>query len=321
MDFLNPIVSKNQNVQDISKIIYEPLLNVTEDYKLENALAIEWSKAEEKSYLIKLRDNVKWHNGAEFTARDVKYTIEQIRNIGNEYIYFSNVANIESIEIVNDYLIKINLYNEEALFEYNLTFPIICESFYGGEDITTSEKSKIPMGTGTYKAQGIDLNSKIELKLNTSYWNIKEKNPKIEKIVIKIYSSIAEVYNAYKLGSIDFLKASKSQSIEENIGTIGYNIKENYGRDFDYLALNTESSVLSNREVRQAISYAINRADIINSVYGGKYLEADFPLSYGSYLYNKNASNYEYNQDKAKKTLMDAGWEYQNKYWQKKIRI
>ena len=96
VDFLNPIVSRNQNIQDISKLIYEPLFNVTEDYKLENALGIEWSKAEEKAYLVKLRENVKWHNGADFTARDVKYTIDKIKEIGNEYIYFSNVSNIES---------------------------------------------------------------------------------------------------------------------------------------------------------------------------------------------------------------------------------
>lgn len=268
-----------------------------------------------------MRNGVKWHNGADFTARDVKYTIEQIKNIGEEYIYYSNVANIESVEIVNNYLIKINLYNEEPLFEYNLTFPIICEAFYAGEDITMSEKSKIPMGTGIYKAQAIDLNSKIDLKLNTEHWNIKEENPKIEKIVVKVYSSVAEVYNAYKLGSIDFLSTSKNQSIEENIGTIGYNIKESYGRNFDYLVLNVESDILSNKEVREAINYAINKQDIINSVYGGKYIEADYPLSYGSYLYNKNSSNYEYNQDKAKIVLMDNGWEYVNKNWQKKIRI
>ncbi|MCI9365210.1 MAG: hypothetical protein HFJ54_00850 [Clostridia bacterium] len=319
LDSLNPIVSKNQNIQDTSKIIYEPLLGLTDDYKLENLLAVEWSKAENKAYLIKLRENVKWHNGTDFNAVDVKYTIDQIKNLGSEYIYFPNVSNIESIDIVNNNLLKINLYEEEPFFEYNLTFPIICASFYGEEDITTSDKSKIPMGTGMYKIQEIDINSQLELKLNTSWWNIKKVTPKIDKINVKIYSSIAEVYNAYKLGSIDFLATTNNKAIEENIGTIGYNIKENYGRQFDYLALNCENSVLSNKEVRQAINYAINKGEIINSVYGGKYIEADYPLAYGSYLYNKSSTDYEFNQDRAKRILVDNGWEYINKYWQKKI--
>ncbi len=176
------------------------------------------------------------------------------------------------------------------------------------------------MGTGMYKLQTIDINSQIELKTNTNWWNIEEKAPKIEEVYIKVYSSASEIYNAYKLGSIDILNTSRNSSVEENIGTIGYNIKENYGRNFDYLALNVESEAMSNKEVRQAVAYAINKQDIINSIYGGKYIQADYPLEYGSYLYNIAAgTNYEYNMEQAKRILVDNGWEYKSKYWQKKI--
>ena len=141
----------------------------------------------------------------------------------------------------------------------------------------------------------------------------------MEKINIKIYSSVAELYNGYKLGSIDLLSTTKNSNIEENIGTIGFNLRETYGREFDYLALNVERDAMSNIEVRQAINYAIDKQDIVNSVYGGNYFTADFPLSYGSYLYNKESSDYEYNPDRSKQILNDNGWTYTNKYWQKKI--
>ena len=108
-----------------------------------------------------------------------------------------------------------------------------------------------------------------------------------------------------------------SQSIEDTIGTIGSNLQEIYGRKFDYLAINTKSNLLSEKEVRKAINYAINKQEIINTVYNGKYLQADNPLEYGSYLYNKSSS-YEFNQEKAKKTLQNAGWNYMNGTWQKK---
>ncbi len=176
------------------------------------------------------------------------------------------------------------------------------------------------MGTGMYKAQSIDLNSQIELKANQNWWNIENKKTKLDTINIKIYSSISEVYNAYKLGSIDILNASRNSNIEKNIGTIGYNIRESYGRQFNYLALNCEKETTSNKEVRQAINYAINKQDIVNSVYGGRYIVSDYPLEYGSYLYSKDSSNYEHNIDKAKKLLQDNGWTYTNKYWQKKIK-
>jgi len=318
LDNLNPILSTNQNVQDILKLIYEPLLTVTEDYRLENCLATEWSKAGDGSYLIKLRENVKWHNGNSFVAKDVKYTIEKLRELGTDSIYFFNVENIRKVEIVGNNIIKIYLFEEEPFFEYNLTFPIICESFFRDDDIRNTERNKIPMGTGMYKINSVDLSNQIELRANTGWWNIQNTKTRLEKIIVKIYSSISEVYNAYKLGSIDML-TTKTNNIEDNIGTLGYNTREIYGREFDYLILNTETNTISNKEVRQAINYAIDKQDIINSVYNGKYIQADYPLSYGSYLFNKESSNYEYNPDRAKQILNDNGWQFTNKYWQKKI--
>ena len=241
LDTLSPIASKNQNIQDVLKLVYEPLLNVTEEFKLENALAVEWSKAEEKVYLIKLRENVKWHNGDDFSANDVKFTIDTIKELGENYIYYSNVKNIENVEVVSNSIIRIYLYEPEPFFEYNLTFPIINSNFYEGENVAISLKSNIPMGTGMYKLQTVDVNSSIELKLNTNWWNIKEKTPKIDSINIKVFSSIAEVYNAYKLGGIDILNVTRNNNLEQNIGTIGYNVKDSYGRQFEYLVLNCES--------------------------------------------------------------------------------
>lgn len=76
------------------------------------------------------------------------------------------------------------------------------------------------------------------------------------------------------------LISSQSLNIEDNIGTIGSNVQESRGRNFDYLALNTTSNILSNKEVRQAINYLINKEEIINIVYKGKYTASDYPLEY-----------------------------------------
>lgn len=245
--------------------------------------------------------------------------MEKIKELGNDSIYFSNVEKIEDIELIGINLIKFTLSEEVPFFEYNLTFPIICSSFFKDEDIRNTERNKIPMGTGMYKINSVDLSNQIELKANTNWWNVENIKPKIDKINVKIFSSVSEAYNAYKLGSIDMLTTTKFSNIEENIGTIGYNIRENYGREFEYLVFNTEEDGVSNKEVRQAINYAINKQDIINSVYGGKKLAADYPLSYGSHLYNKESGDYEYNPERAKQILTDNGWNYSNKYWQKKI--
>lgn len=119
-------------------------------------------------------------------------------------------------------------------------------------------------------------------------------------------------------GGVDLI-TSQSLNIEDSIGTIGSNVEEGFGRNFDYLSLNCTDNILSNKEVRQAINYAINREEIINTVYAGKYKIADFPLCYGSYLYKENKEILTFNQDKAKQILSDNGWNYISNAWQKKI--
>ena len=128
LDTINPILSNNKNVQDITKLIYEPLVNLTSDYKSEACLAKEWAKQSDNSYLIKLRENVRWSNGQRFTSEDVRFTIDRLKD--SQTIYSANVQNVTGVDIVDDYTLKINLDKEIPFFEYNLTFPILSKDYY-----------------------------------------------------------------------------------------------------------------------------------------------------------------------------------------------
>ena len=113
-DSINPILSKNKNVQDISKLIFEPLMTLTSDYKLETCLAKEWAKQNETTYIIKLRDDRKWSNGNKFTAEDVRYTIDRLKD--SDTIYASNVKDVTTVEVVDDTTIRIILSHEVPFF-------------------------------------------------------------------------------------------------------------------------------------------------------------------------------------------------------------
>ena len=78
-DTINPILSLNKQAQQVSKIIFEPLINVEYNYKLSPCLATEWSKINNTTYIIKLRENVLWHDNSKFTSKDIKYTIDKIK--------------------------------------------------------------------------------------------------------------------------------------------------------------------------------------------------------------------------------------------------
>lgn len=313
-DTINPILSKNQNIQDISRLIYEPLLNIDEEYKIQLCLAKEWSKVNETSYVIKLKENIKWNDGNLFTAKDVQFTIDRLKDETVSSIYTYNVQYVIGLEVIDNYTIKINLSQAVPFFEYNLTFPIMSSKYYENEDFVLTSKNENPVGTGRFKVT--KENGNLLLKQNENWWNKDNDSTKLTKIHIIKYDNMGEVYNALKIGNIDIV-TTESLEIESYIGTIGYNEKAYKGRKIDYLAFNCNNEILANTEVRQAISYSIDKQNIVSAIYNDKYYVANFPLDFGSYVYENNKVNYEYNVEKAKSILQENGWELKNKIWQK----
>lgn len=309
-DSINPILTNNKNIQDITKIIYEPLINLSKDYKAIPGLATEWAKQNEITYLIKLRENVKWSDGERFTSADVQFTIDRLKE--KNTIYSSNVQNIKELEIVDDYTIKIYLDREIPFFEYNLIFPILSKTFYDSHDF--NDITTVPTGIGMYKVSDVQ-QTYITLTPNTNWWN-RETTLSLEKIIINIYSSVGELYNSFKIGNVDLISTSNI-NIQEYIGTIGYTPKEMKGREHDFIVLNTQNYFLGKQEVRKAISYSIDKANIISSVFNNKYYTSSFPLDYGSWVYQEQDVSSGYNLEQAKQLLVDNGWVYRNKSWQK----
>ncbi len=312
IDTMNPILSNNKNVQDIYKLIFEPLVNLTAEYKAEPCLAKEWAKQGDNSYLIKLRENVRWSNGHQLTSEDVRFTIDRLKD--TQTIYSSNVQNVVGIDIVDDYTLKINLDKEVPFFEYNLTFPILSKEYFEGEDFVNTSKNDAPIGTGQFKITEVQ-SSYIILEKSTNWWN-KEKNTVLEKITVNLFSAVGELYNSFKLGNIDLISTTNT-NVQEYIGTIGYSSKEMKGREHTFLALNTANYFLSKSEVRKAISYSIDKAGITTNVLNGKYLTSSFPLDYGNWLCQEQDASSGYNVEQAKQILVDNGWSYRNNYWQK----
>lgn len=311
-DTINPLISNNKEVLNVARLIFEPLVTITEDYKAEMCLASEVSKISDTSYVIKIDNNKKWQDGSSFIAKDIQFTIDRLKEGTSVYAY--NVEKVVSVEVLDSSTVRINLSEAVPFFEYNLTFPILPNNYYMGEDFYTS--AKIPMGTGMYKISKVE-SSNITLEKNNRWWNKSKEDSKIETINIKLFSEVGEVYNSFKLGNIDIFTTA-NYNLENYIGTIGYAKHEFKGRNFEYLAFNCQDSILKNTEVRKAIGYALDKTNIVSTVYNNNYVVSDFPLDYGNYLYSNTSVSSGYNQEQAKKVLQDAGWEYKNNKWQKK---
>lgn len=313
-DTINPLITSNKKVQDTDRLIYEPLLGITEDFKLDYVLATECAKNSANTYIIKLRQAVKWSDGSKFTSDDVKFTIDKLKENENS-VYSKNVSNIQEVDIIDNYTLKIILSNEVKNFEYYLNFPILSNNYYKDTDFWNTEKNISPISTGRFKISEVN-NNTIILEKNKSWWN-KEKNTNIEKITINIYSTVAEMYNAFKMGSIDLISTENSE-YQNYIGTIGYDLNEIDSREFVFLALNTNSRYLSDVNIRKAIRANIDKNRVIANSYGSMYKQANFPINTGSYLVEEAEENF-YNLDEKRNLLTNAGWELKNGIWQKLI--
>lgn len=310
-DTINPLTTRNKQLISINQLIYEPLLELDEEYKINICLATEYAKTAATTYIVKVDTTVKWSNGINFSAKDVKFTIDLLKQVNN--IYSENVKNISKVEAIDDSTVKISLSQEVPFFEYNLIFPIMCQEYYEGEDFFTS--NKFPIGTGKYKISSIS-NNQIVLEKNELYKYQDKQNKNIKNIDIFIYDEIGEVYNSLKMGNIDLINTSNVM-YEDYIGTIGYYIKEYKGREYDFLSLNCNDYLMKEKSIRQAISLAIDKENIVSTIYNNKFYKSEYVLDYGSFIYNGNNTNLEYNPEKAKEILLKDGWVYSNNRWRK----
>ncbi len=284
-DSINPYLSNNRNVQEISKMIYEPLVTLDESYKMKYCLAEEIAKTDDLNYVIKLRKGVLWQDGNQFTANDVKFTMSIIKESGINTVYASNVREVASLEYIDEYTIKMTLSEPVDFFEYQLTFPILSEKYYEGQDFATTEKNFAPIGTGLFKIESVDSNI-IKLVENKDYWNV-DKKPMAKEINVNLYGSAGELYNAFKNGEIDMVDV-KIANVQEYIGSLGYKKIEYKSRDYDFIALNTQSEVLSDTAVRKALSKIIDKNNIVASCLGAGYIASNFSLDMGNWLYTKD---------------------------------
>lgn len=315
-DSMNPIISNNKNIKEISRLIFDSLITINSNGKLEYELASEIAKTDALTYVIKLRENILWHDGTPLTAADVRFTIDKIKN--NNTKYSENLKYVYMVEDIDTSTLKITLSQEVEFFEYKLTFPILSETYFQNEDFVNTAKNITIIGTGKFyiaEASG----NKIKLLKSENYWNKENKNTMLTEIDITLYSTIGEVYTAFKSGYLDFVNVEVS-NVEEYIGNLGYNRNEYYSRDINFLSFNTtRNEMLADNRVRKAINYMLDRNNIISNI-GSGYAVSQFFFSPNNWLYDSKLE-VSYSAEEAKRLLEEAGYVYTNNTWVKDGKV
>lgn len=278
--------------------------------EIEPALATDWESNEDKTeWTFHLRKGVKFHDGTPFNAEAVKFSIERQlppnRTDDMPYASFT-FGPVKSVEVVDEYTVKIILNAPYAPFLANMAMcmaapivsPAAVEKY--GEDYISH-----PVGTGPFKFVKWDRGQSIELVANKEYW---DGPPKLDKLIFKFVKENSVRASELINGSIDAMDGVDPNDVKklEDSGVI---VSKSPGMNINYLAFFTNKPPFNNEKLRIAVSHAINREDIVKHLYQGTAELANGPLPSFMPGYDKNLKPYEYDPEKAKALLKEAGYE------------
>jgi peptide/nickel transport system substrate-binding protein len=304
-----------------------------ESFDLAPALATEIPKAEDggRTYTVKLREGVKFHDGTEFNADAVKFNFDRWRDSKNPYhkgggadsanfAYYSSQFGgfdedsvIESIDVVDEYTVRFNLKEPQGPFTRNLTM-----SPFAIASPTAIEKNvdtfwQEPVGTGPYKFVNWERNSQIRVEAVKDWWGTDLPasqgygGPHVKECVIKTIPDNTQRVAALtgnQLNGADGLVPDDVPTVEEQQG---FKVIYRPPNTIGYLAMNNEKPPFDDPQVRQAFNYAINIPQIVESVLRGQGEVASNYMPSLMPFFNNSVKPYSYDPDKAKQMLKDAG--------------
>jgi len=285
--------------------IYDSLTYQTLAGEVGLRLAESYTLSEDgRVYTFKLHEGVLFHNGEELKASDVVFTFERAKD--HDALY-SVTKLIESVTAIDDYTVEFKLYEPNSPF-----LSAIATDYYGilNEKFVTEEApegrlDEIACGTGPYKLVSFNSETEIVLEAFKEYYR---GEPSIDKVTFKIITDHQTAVVALETGDLDFMNipATSYAAFSDNAEfTAG--IKDM--GEVSFIALNAESGPLADPKVRQALAYALDREGAVIAVNEGLGAPAYCLINHDLIpLAPTEFEKYEYNPEKAKALLAEAGY-------------
>lgn len=298
---INPAMDEHG---EINVLIFNGLTSHDGDNQVAPGLAKNWEYDEETfTYTFHLEEGVKWHDGEPFTAEDVKFTIEAIMDPDNGSENAPNYEDVEEITVVDDHTITFKLTAPNIAFLDYMTMSILPKHLLEGEDMQTSDFFRNPVGTGPYKMTAWDEGQAITLSKNEEYF---KGEPNIDTIIFKLVPDDNAKALQLKSGELDLalLTPKDAVAFADNSDYTCYDMKT---ADYRGILFNFQNEYWQkNKDLIPAICYGLDREAIIDAVLLGQGIVAYGPLQRNIYN-NENVEHYDYNPEKAKTLLEEAG--------------
>lgn len=287
--------------------MFDGLYDVNENFELEPVLAESYeASADGKTYTFRLRQGVKFHDGADFTSADVKYTYDWIKDPANASNRVDSMELVQSVEAPDPATVVVTLTAADVTFMVSVAPLFIYPSRYHAETGEEAFAAK-PVGTGPFTVAEWIPAQTTRLTANENYFR---GRPNFDEFRIDIVPEAAGRMAALETGQADnsiwSLNAEDNTILEESGNFTVYKV---LNVAVNHFPLNNERPFFADVAVRKALLHASNRQAFIDDVFQGQAVLATSNLSPNvEAFYNPNVPTYEYNLDTAKQLLDGAGW-------------
>ncbi len=302
---INPLYSINRDIDsDISHLIYSGLFKYDENGTLVNDLASDVTINNDVEYVIKIKDNTKWHNGDKVSADDVIFTIEAIKNEDYRSPLRNSLAKVNA-EKIDDQTVKLTLSSAYAPFLEVLTFGILPKNIWENISPSSAILSDLnlkPIGSGPYKFKSLTKSKEGDLKeynlvVNEDYYSAKPYIKNIKFIFFVDYTEAIKSLNDNQIDGLGYLPfAERKELLAQD--SLAFN--ELIRPQIVSIFFNQEKDkALNDKIVRTALAQAIDKDRIIKDVFNDVYKRVDGPLLENNFAYNNQITKYNYSPQEA----------------------
>lgn len=283
-------------------LIYDTLLDLDENLNLKPNLAESWERLDDCNVVFHLKKGVKFHNGEELKAEDVKFTLERAASSPQTLYLFKPIT---KVTVIDDYTVQVTtdkpfgaLLNNLAAVQGGIVSKKAVLEY--GDDYVNH-----PVGTGQYKLKEWLPGNRIVFE---GFKDAYQGAPNFEELT---YLTIPEVSNrmiALETGEVDVAFDIGIMDKETIENSNNLELVEVESPALLYLGFDQTNPIYQNKKLREAIAYAIDNQTFVDVVFRGSAVTGDSPLPKASPAYNGNVKKYNQDIEKAKKLLAEAGY-------------
>jgi peptide/nickel transport system substrate-binding protein len=308
---INPLFTTQSISAPLQALIFNGLIRLDAQGDLEPDLAKSWGiSGDGLVYTFHLREGVRFHDGIECTAYDVKFTFDTIIDPRVNSPFSSFFQLVKEFKAIDRYTFQVVLAKPSTSFIYRLIRDIIPKHLLEKTDLKNTPFNFKPMGTGPFKFKGWAKDNQLTLEYNPDYY---EGRPYLDSIIVKTYADSKELWTALMRQEVDlslFIEKDEYELIKKDPVFKTYHFPADY---YYAIVYNLDDPIVADKNVRQAIAYGIDRKSLIEKGGFGYGIECVGPFYPGSIGFNPQVEALEFNPDKATALLSAAGWKDLNK--------